>query len=103
MKAISIRIPDDVADPIKESAASNGRSLNAEIVESLTNSYKPVYVIGYVKLDRWGDLDERQEYGDALALCEVCSQDVDASAAYVALMSNGKNVGPLCSGCATSE
>lgn len=52
-------------------------------------------VAGYVRLDRWGDLD-------ASALCPECDQPF-GDLPWIAVRGNGVTDPPVCSRCATSE
>lgn len=55
----------------------------------------PTLCLGYVALDRRGDLDEDAE-------CIECGQPVRHSV-FVAVMADGSIEGPLCGRCASSE
>lgn len=52
-------------------------------------------VAGYVRLDRWGDLD-------ASAHCPECGQPF-GDLPWIAVRANGTITSPICSRCATSE
>lgn len=93
----TIRLNDGLVAKIAVSAKANGRSVNNEIEQRLTQSFAtdPI-IIGWVKLDRWGEL-ERDE------VCDECGQDIKPNDAYVGLVASGGYHGPICGGCATSE
>jgi hypothetical protein len=55
----------------------------------------PAPVLGYVALDRPGELDEDAE-------CRECGQPLGIPI-YVAITGDGAVIGPLCSRCASSE
>ena len=62
---------------------------------------KPPAVIGWLRLDRWGELDERDEPSDAYATC-ACGEPIDPANAWVQVVADGRVLGPVCEGCATS-
>lgn len=76
------------------------QDLLAELLEREFGN--PPAVLGWLKLDRWGEIDERDEPGDAYATCKECGGDIDTAAAYMALLTDGSMRGPVCAECATS-
>lgn len=68
-------------------------------IVALIDGNRPV-VLGWVRLDRWGELDHHAEDP---AECPECGQDIDPQNAYVGLLSNGQNYGPVCRSCGSSE
>jgi hypothetical protein len=100
----SIRFNASLLDMLKQEASDNNRSFQNEVIKRLEESLTPdtSVVVGWLRLDRWGEIDDRGEVSDAYAECS-CGQDIDITAAYMAVMSNGTLAGPFCAGCATSE
>lgn len=103
MKAITIRFPDGLDTYIAQQAEANNRSQQQEIVARLEASRKDAITLGWVKLARWGEVDDHDEDGNIAVTCPECGQDMDRSNCYVALLNNGQHYGPVCSACATSE
>lgn len=97
-RRITVRLPEHLVGYLETQAEAGARSLHAEILRRLDESQamdeKP-YVLGWVKLARWGELDEDE--------CGECGQDLARANAYIALLSNGQHYGPVCSACATNE
>lgn len=89
--------PDDVAR-LDELQARFGLP-RAEVVRMcvrLVHAQEfPPACLGYVALDRPGDLDDDAE-------CVECGQPL-RSPVFVAVMADGTIAGPLCSSCASSE
>lgn len=93
----TLRCPPALAAKLQEAATAGNRSLHAEALQRLQASFfGDTIIIGWVKLDRWGEL-ERDE------VCDECGQDIVAGDAYVGLVASGGYHGPVCGACATSE
>lgn len=102
-----MQIDINLYQDVKKAAHNAGISMNEFIAQSLTvavgyDENKPI-VLGWVKLSRWGEVDDHDENGNIAISCPECGQDMDRSNCYVALLSNGQHYGPVCSACATSE
>lgn len=105
MADIRLRITDELAEQLTTLADEQGVSRNELMVNVLAqhvDGNPPGIVLAWLKADRWGEIDDRDDAGDAFATCE-CGQDIDITAAWFAVMSGGKLAGPFCAGCATSE
>lgn len=87
-------VPEDTARKLDEEANNSGLSRQAFLLRLLHERYEPPAVVGWIKLDRPGDLDEESE-------CPECGQALDWP--WLAILSNGAWTGPVCSACATSE
>lgn len=103
MKAITVRLPDGLAAYIEQQSAANNRSQQQEIIARLEASRTDAIVLGWVKLARWGEVDDHNESGDIAPECPECGQDMDKANCYIALLSNGQHYGPVCDICATNE
>lgn len=104
MNLIIRNVPEATHANISAACAARGitqQELLAELLESKFGN--PPAVKGWIKLDRWGELDERDEPSDAYATCPECGERIDPTAAYVALLGDGRIEGPYCTACATSQ
>lgn len=97
----TLRCPPALAKQLQEAADAGNRSLHAEALQRLAASFQgDKIILGWVKLDRWGELDHHKEEP---AECPECGQDMNPGDAYVGLVQMGGFYGPVCGGCATSE
>jgi len=103
MKAITIRLPDNLAEYIELLATANKRSQQQEIIARLEQSRTDAIVLGWLKLDRWGELDDHDDEGNLSVECPECGGEIDKDAAYIGILSSGQHIGPICAGCAISE
>lgn len=104
MNLIIRNVPASTHANIAAQCAARNVTQQELLVELLEREFgKPPAVLGWVRLDRWGEVDERDEPGNAYATCIECGGDIDTAAAYVALLTDGAIRGPVCVGCATSE
>ena len=93
----TLRCPPDLADKLQTAATAGNRSLHAEALQRLQASFQgDAIILGWVKLDRWGELDRDE-------VCDECGQDLKPGDAYVGLVASVGFHGPVCGGCATSE
>jgi hypothetical protein len=98
-----INLDRKLFDTLEATAHTQKVSINQLIVGVLAKEFgegKDQIILGWVKLDRWGELDHHPE--DPMP-CTECGQDILTSDAYVGLVKNGGFHGPVCGGCATSE
>ena len=96
-----INVPVELFEALREQSRQQGISINELIVDALAAKFadmRPI-VLGWVKLDRWGELDPAEEP----AQCPECGQDIDINNAYVGLLSSGQFYGPVCRACGSSE
>lgn len=105
-KAFTVRgLTADQLKKLDAIAAHRGVNRHQMVVDMLTHligENRP-HILGWIKIDRWGEVDEREEFDDATATCPECSQDINTAQAYIGLLDNGQHYGPVCAGCATSE
>lgn len=102
---IRLRVTDKLADALTASANDAGTSrheLIVNILQRYVDDNPTGIVLAWIKVDRWGEIDDRNEIDDAYAACPECGQDIDTANAWFAVMSNGKLAGPRCAACATS-
>jgi hypothetical protein len=88
----------DITEPlnaaIDQAAAAAGLSKQELLLTLLVTTYaEPPAVVGWVKLDRRGELDG--------ADCPECGQQLDE--VWAGLLTNGQWIAPRCKWCATSE
>ena len=102
MKAITIRLPDDLADYIERESAGNLRSQQQESIARLESTRVDALVLGWLKVARWGEIEDRDDEGNPFVECPECGQDMDKNNCYIALLSNGQHYGTVCNECATS-
>lgn len=98
----SIRFPSSLLDMLRQAAGDNNRSFQNEVISRLGASFEEdaAIVVGWLRLDRWGEIDDRDEADEAIASCPGCGQDIDTANAWMAVLSSGKLAGPYCAGCA---
>lgn len=89
-------------DRLARQAETSRQQYVADLIRERIGQNPPA-VIGWLRLDRWGELDQRDEPGDAYATCPECGEGIDTAAAYMALLTDGTMRGPVCAGCATSQ
>lgn len=76
----------------------NGQSAAInEAIKLAYNHHVPPFTIGWVRIDRPGDITFGED------ICDGCGQDLQPGDIWFAPMSDGSNYGPVCGGCATSE
>jgi hypothetical protein len=86
-------IPDNLNEQIDAAAAAAGVSKQELLLTLLVTTYaEPPAVIGWVKLDRPGEVD-----GD----CPECGQELGE--VWAGLLTNGQWVAPRCKWCAVSD
>lgn len=90
-------------DQLARQAKQSRQAYVLNLIREHLGENKPDVVIGWLKLDRWGEKDEREEVDEPLAICPVCGDGIDPNAAYVAVIADGRVIGPYCNECATSE
>lgn len=97
-----INVPVELFEALRERSRQQGISINELIVDALADRFADMrpHVLGWVKLDRWGELDHHSEDP---AECPECGQDMDIANAYVGLLSSGQFYGPVCRACGSSE
>lgn len=104
MNLIIRNVPTSTHANIAAQCAARNITQQELLAEFLEREFgKPPAVIGWIRLDRWGEIDQRDEPGDAYATCPDCDEDIDTAAAYMALLTDGTMRGPVCTGCATSQ
>ena len=98
-----INLDKSLFETLREAARIQDISINELIVGVLADKFgdgASRIIIGWVKLDRWGEIDHHKEEP---AECPGCGQDMDSANAYVGLVQTGGFYGPVCGGCAISE
>lgn len=104
MNLIIRNVPAATHKNITEACAARGKTQQELLAELIEREFgNPPAVVGWLHLDRWGELDNRDEPGDAYATCLDCGGDIDTAAAYMGLLTDGTMRGPLCAACATSQ
>lgn len=93
IKRVPVAMDEVLYAAIQAAAKQNGRSMTQEAAARLGQSLGADLVIGWVKLDRWGELDDKD--------CPECGQEIGQ--AYVGLLQSGGTYGPVCDICATNE
>lgn len=103
---IRLRIDDTLGQQLAALAEEQGISRN-ELISNLLQQHvttnPPGIVLAWLKADRWGEIDDRDEIDDAMMECPECGQDIITANAWFAVMSSGKLSGPVCQDCAISE
>lgn len=107
MANVTVRnLEQSLVDSLNEIAQARGvarEHMLAELLAQFVTEDRTSAVLGWVKLDRWGEIDDRDEVHDAYAECPSCGQDIDTSMAFMAVLGSGKMEGPYCAGCASSD
>lgn len=100
MNIIVRNIAPDVLERIDAEARRRNLSRQEFLVKLLTDWVRPPVVIGWLRVDRNGELslaDGNDDPDD----CIECGQPLDWP--WLAVLSNGELYGPCCSVCATSR
>lgn len=97
-----INVEARLFNTVREEAGRQGISINELINDLLSEAFAEVrpHVLGWVRLDCWGELDHHAEEP---AQCPECGQDMDINDVYVGLLNNGQFYGPVCRACGSSE
>lgn len=102
-----MQVPHDLYKEVKRAAHDQGISMNEFIIQALSvavnhNQSRPI-TLAWIKVARWGEIDDHDAQGNIALECPECGQDMDKGNCYVALLSNGQHYGPVCDICATNE
>lgn len=104
MNLIIRNITDSTASNIRQEAERQNISRQEMLSRLIEERYgSPPVVVGWLKLDRWGELDQREEQDNPLAICPECGEGVDPADAWLAVIADGRVLGPYCGECATSQ
>lgn len=107
MTSFHIRgLTDQEIATLDQLAHQSHQSRQAYVLDLLRNhvgNNRPDVVIGWLRLDRWGELNDRDEPDDPPATCPQCGGGVGAANAWLAVVADGRIIGPYCDGCAVSD
>jgi hypothetical protein len=97
-RQVSFYAPNDTQRELAELAAKTSMTQTAILVAAVRTLHQqaceaPGMIIGWVKLDRAGDVD----------VCPECRRTYGDGSIWVAVHSDGHVCAPVCSRCATSE
>lgn len=104
-KPFTMRLPDDLVSALDRLAHQNNTSRTeyiASVLQAHVSDNRPDVILGWLKRDRPGEVDERSEPDDPAESCRSCGRAITDSG-WFAVVADGRVIGVFCGECATSE